>query len=153
MQNIDYILDRLIEGVAPEVIEQIVCLIKADEIRKGIQKDKPKTKEKAPALYIYDRCISLSVSATKLAPLRDGNIYADVEIEGCRLKITPTKEITSYLPAQTRLRHNGILTIYNKRLVQSIRVLFDLPGKRIVCPVEFDGQSWIADLKTYVCEE
>ena len=164
MQNIDYILDRLCEGVSPEVIDQVVCLLKADEIRKQIENSAPINTQGKPdrlpknlqVLYISgnkNRFISLSVSATKLAKLPEGEVYIDFKIEGTRLILTPTKEITNFLPAQTRLRNNNILSIYNKNLVQSIKSLFNLPERRITCPVKWDGTSWIADLENYVCEE
>ncbi len=164
MKNIDYILDRLCEGVSPEVIEQVVCLIKADEIRKQIENSTPIDTQGKPdrlprnlqVLYISgnkNKFISLSVSATKLAKLPEGKVYIDFKIEGTRLILTPTKEITNFLPAQTRLRDNSILSIYNKNLVQSIKSLFNLPERKITCPVEWDGTSWIADLENYVCKE
>jgi hypothetical protein len=164
MKNIDYILDRLCEGVSPDVIEQIICLIKADEIRKQIENSAPintqSTLDKIPknsqVLYISgnnNRNISLSASATKLAKLPEGRVYINFKIDNTKIILTPTEEITNFIPAQTRLRKNKTLSIYNKNLVQSIKSLFNLPDKKILCPAEWDGTSWIADLGNYVCKE
>lgn len=159
MQNTDYILDRLCEGVSPEVIEQVVCLIKADEIRKGLE-CKPKTKpmlEKPPVLYIGNKkgnyYLSLSKSAVKLAgsiPLIDR--YAKLSFSDNTLKIALTDRATKFKPSAARLRDYHILTIHDKVIIQYIIGVQRFPEGRITCPVEWNGTSWIADLENYVCE-
>lgn len=161
MNHIDYILDRLCEGVEPEVIEQVACLIRADEIRKGLKNNKPKSKpvlEKPPVSYISNKSgnhyLALSTSATRLNPnIPKKDIYLSLQLVGQSLEIRVADVETPYIAKYTTLQKYGRLRIYNKTLVDLLTSFIGLPkNARITCPVEWDGAKWIVDFESYVCE-